>query len=226
MKDILMRILSFDIGIIHLAAVVVDIPDDALKRSERIPMAVLHCDLINITEYTHNTVPTSECKLHHTREITDRVHHMLQEYAPKWRDCEKVLLERQPLCGLVHVEALLFNHFRQKVAKVSPNAMHKHFGLSDDYETRKQQTVAMAHAWLHDRWTQWERRHDVADALVLAAYWATKERERQHDQARLTRIAMEKQAVSDALSGESTDLLSFIENCRHKPSAFDPSCSD
>lgn len=168
-----MRVLSFDLGILHMGVVVVEVEDEFFQKEGPMPMRVLVCRLIDITEYQHHHMDAKLCKRYHTREISDRLLHMLAEEESGWGEIDQVYIERQPLASTCSaIESLMFQYFRDKCIKVSPNAMHKFFHLSDDYEKRKVQTVALAEPMLStfDDWKSNERKHDMADALVLASF--------------------------------------------------------
>ena len=151
-----MFILGIDVGIINLALVQVEVLDDNIHR-------VCACHRVDMTR---------GCV---SRETADRVSTMVGKYRTLFDTSEVVLIERQPLTGLTGVEEVLFYMFRQKCQKVSPNSMHKFFGIRHlDYEGRKVQTVARAHPWLkdHDGWVKNpERQHDMADAMCIILWW-------------------------------------------------------
>ena len=77
------------------------------------------------------------CKLHHTNEVSDLVAHFVQHYKHIFEQADQIIVERQPPGGLTSVEALFHYIFREKVRLISPNSMHKHFGMGHlDYENR------------------------------------------------------------------------------------------
>lgn len=153
-----MFILGIDVGIINLALVQVELDDDTwqIKR-------VCACHRIDMT------------RLCSSRETADRVVAMVEKFQAVFDTSDVVLIERQPLTGLTGVEELLFYMFRQKCQKVSPNSMHKFFGINTlDYEGRKVQTVARARPWLEEQegWSRNpERQHDMADAMCIILWW-------------------------------------------------------
>ena len=92
--------------------------------------------------------------------------------------CDVLLIERQPIMGLVAVEQLILGHHRDKTTLVSPNSMHKFFNIAQyTYEGRKKQTVAIAstllehHSDMLKQMQAHERQHDIADALVLMYFY-------------------------------------------------------
>jgi hypothetical protein len=167
---------SFDIGIIHLAYVIIAIPDDDLL-TDPLPIKILETECVDVTQLPHNRVDRKDCQLHHTKEIYDRMTHFWQEYESRWVEqygpLYKVFLERQPITGITSVESLLFQRYRDKVIQVSPNAMHKYFGINNlDYDQRKEFTVTYATPYLEKfpSFTSLERKHDCADAFLLFIY--------------------------------------------------------
>ena len=166
---------GIDVGLVHLALVKAEVEEYEIK-------SIIGLELIDLTRLTHTVVPKSECKLFHTNDAYDRISHFLQEYAGFFTDVDQVRIERQPICGLIHVEQLLFGHFREKAKLISPNAMHKHFGIGHlTYEQRKEKTVIIASPYLksHHEWSKDTdaRLHDMADALCILMYSLHTERE-------------------------------------------------
>ena len=173
-----MRIVGVDIGIRHLALVKL-LCDGAGAEGGRI--GEIH--LVNIMEFTHDRVPAEHCTLHHTRHLSDRLDHFWQEWEHFFADADIVAVEQQPITGLVGVESFLYGKTRDCVELVSPTQLHtwtfgKRHGL--DYAQRKV-AMEMCAAALCGRLSadpaRWDRetrelprRHDVADALVIAWY--------------------------------------------------------
>ena len=158
-----MFVLGIDVGIINLALVQVEIVDESweIKR-------VCACHRVDMTRLTA------------LRETTDRVVAVTREFKAIFDTSDVILIERQPLTGLTGVEELFFYMYRQRCIKVSPNAMHKYFGINHlDYEGRKIKTVARACEWLReqDGWVKNpERQHDMADAMCIILWWREKNR--------------------------------------------------
>ena len=161
-----LRICGIDVGIENLAYVIAQ-TDTKRRRIER----VLEFKNTNITFMQHTRVRYSDCKLHHASTAWDWVHHFLQEN-PQLNDVDYVVIERQPPQGLVHVEQILFGHFRDRAALIHPRAIHAHFGLCDNYEERKQQVIRTAQSAFQDPIPG--RQHDICDALLLIKYFVTK----------------------------------------------------
>ncbi len=172
-----MRVVGVDVGIRHLALVELacepDLPDA--------PTVLGATRLINIMEYTHNRVPEEHCTLHHTNHLSDRLEHFWQEHGDLLAEADLVAIEQQPITGLVGVEAFLFGKCRDCVEVVSPNRLHTWvFGTRHglNYEQRKvamEMHAAALCGRLSSDPTRWDRatrdlprRHDVADALLIA----------------------------------------------------------
>ena len=165
-----MIVASFDLGIVNFACVVARFEIEC-HELDRIPLQIMNVFHIDITTYTHHHISKSECKLKHTNEISDRLLHTLQELTPHLKDVDLFLIERQPMNSTCSsIEELMFQKYRDRIKKVSPNRMHKRFHLSDQYEVRKLQSVALAEPFLRDFnvFQVAERKHDQSDALLLA----------------------------------------------------------
>ena len=125
---------------------------------------------VDITHVRHNRVQPCDCKIPHTNETCDRVMHFIQEYMPVFDEADIILIERQPPMGLKDVEALITQAFRSKVQLISPNKMHKFWGISRyDYERRKEHTEKIASEYVD--LTSYTRKHDVADAVCIAMFY-------------------------------------------------------
>lgn len=160
-----MIIIGIDIGYYNLGIVKV-------RVEEGVP-TVLMARKVDMTQYTHTRVPQCECRLHHSREMADYVLHFIQEYSDHLDDADRILVERQPPGGFGAIETLIVATFREKVDVISPNSMHKHFGIGHlDYEHRKQKTEKIAGEYLEhlDSYNRLIRKHDVADAMCMVLY--------------------------------------------------------
>lgn len=169
-----MLVASFDVGIINLALVIARVDVDTHQVKD-----VLQTELIDTTCMGHTRVPADQCALGHTKTVTDRLMHVVQE-RPELAQCDVVLIERQPIQGHTDVQEVLFLLFREKAVLVSPNAMHKHFGIQTvPYEWRKVYTVQIATPFLshHPQFNAAQRQHDMADALCILLFWLHTQRE-------------------------------------------------
>jgi len=170
-----MRIGSIDIGYNNMGVVISDI--DKEWNINKIVIATK----IDIQHHIHNKVQWGNCKLHHSRNICDLVTHFIQEYDDQFTLCDHVLIERQPPMGFTNIEALLMNHYRDKVTLVSPRSMHKMFGIGRlSYETRKTKTEQIANTYLvgNPSYDKLLRKHDVADAFCMILFFIRPEQER------------------------------------------------
>ena len=161
-----MLVLSIDIGIVNLGFVFANI--DAESDS----VEVIKCNRVDITYIRHNRVSFCDCKLHHEYCIPDYLDHFIQENEDIFTEAEIILIERQPPVGITNVQDLLFKQFRHKVILISPNTIHSYFGMSSEYDTRKQQSEAISKSFLHDQtnFKKHIRKHDISDALLFVLY--------------------------------------------------------
>jgi hypothetical protein len=180
------RVCSIDVGIVHLGLVGVTLDTDE-RGLLRQPLCATFtaCELIDLTRLPHARVPRKACTLFHSKGLFDRVAHFIQEYKPELDACDTLLIERQPIMGLVSVEQLILGHYRDKTTLVSPNSMHKFFNIAQfTYEGRKKQTVAIACTLLANhgdtlrKMQRHGRQHDIADAIVLMYFFLHGKHER------------------------------------------------
>ena len=189
------KILSIDIGISNLGYCYSEItfPElvgskyKNLKNNETYSfdlinkqINVLSCNRIDITKVKHSRVNYCNCTLRHERCIPDYLDHFIQEHQIMFDECDVLLLERQPPVGITNVQDLLFTKFRDKVLLVSPNSVHKYFGLSTDYTERKvvSETIAQDFLINFDKFTQNSRKHDISDAMLMIIFYFKKELDR------------------------------------------------
>lgn len=164
-----MLIAAIDVGYNNLGIVVAEVTDYEIKT-------ICFCKRVNISEYRCRD---ENCKVPHTREVCDLVAHFVQDYHHIFLPCETVLIERQPPGGLCNVECALALLLRDKIQWVSPNAMHRHHGISHlDYDQRKVKTEEISDPWLReiDGYNTQERKHDMADAMCMVLYWCEPKR--------------------------------------------------
>jgi hypothetical protein len=222
-----MLIVSIDVGILNLAIVLLRSDPASWTDENRKPtLEVLEAWHLDITEMTHESVPEHECQLYHTKELSDRVVHVIQEYEPKWTahgPIDHYLIEQQPLGGLTGIEMIFFQRFRDRITRISPNAMHAFFKLSDDYETRKIQVVQLATPFLrgHKHFDTHERKHDCADATCLAAFqiyqWVAAARE-----ANVAR-ELQDRFEENIRKRHSMNADAWFETFRYRPEEWEPS---
>jgi len=180
-----MKYLGIDIGIVHLAIVGFEIND--LERFKVVdPDEIYLCKLINITEQIYNC-NRSTCKLYHEKTICDYMMHLFQNYSDIFKEADKILIERQPLQGLISVQDLILREYRSKCLLVSPNSMHKYFGINDlDYERRKVSVEKISSKYLSGfrEYCFNTRKHDMADAFCILYFYLVGIKEKVQEKAR------------------------------------------
>jgi len=168
-----MKILAVDVGLVHLALVSVEVPDNYLTRDEVLLCSELTtCNLIDIIELMAKC-RDSNCELYHDKIICDYVTHLFKKYKDLFESADKILIERQPITGIVAVQELIMKEYRHKSELISPNAMLNFFDiLQYEYKVRKVHTVKFASTYLgsFEEFVFNERKHDMADALCLIYY--------------------------------------------------------
>ena len=171
-----MNILGVDVGFhnLGLTNIIIDETFNIIRADEVV--------LVDLTDVTHQNVSVSQCQLHHTNELSDRLAHAIQEYFYLFRDAHKIIIERQPIQGLTNVEQLLFSRFRDKAVLCHPKSMHcaNHWqGLN--YEQRKIKAVELAEPYLCHLpgWpSDDQRQHDLADAFCFVKYYCDQQRKK------------------------------------------------
>ena len=159
----MVRIVSIDIGYVNMGIVSCTSTEEGVVDFD-------YTTKVNISHVLHNRVKPCDCTIPHSNETCDRMMHFIQEYRPVFDEADIILIERQPPMGLKDIEALLTQAFRSKVKLVSPNSMHKFWGIGRyDYETRKIHTERIASEYVD--LALYERKHDVADAVCIALFY-------------------------------------------------------
>jgi hypothetical protein len=204
--------IGIDVGVINLAIVKCVVEDFKVVK-------VIEAHRVNLNELPHTAIPRHLCTLEHSNDAYDKLQHLFQEYGWLFSDVDQVRIERQPINGLVHIEQLLFGHFRSKAKLISPNSMHKHFNIQHyDYEGRKQQTTKIAWPYLSQipDWNQ-ERVHDMADALCILLYALCVER-RQHNEIILKKHIEEEFLTRQRQFGQTnyTSLNEFFDQFKYQ----------
>lgn len=174
-----MKILSIDVGIIHLALVYAILRPDYLSRLETIiEEEIVFCDLIDITQLIYCN--DKDCELYHDKIICDYMLHLFKKYRKIFDESDIILIERQPITGLVAVQELILREYRSKSKLISPNAMLNYMGiLNIPYEDRKKYTEKFAMNCLGSLkvFIFNQRRHDMADAFCILYYFISLKRE-------------------------------------------------
>lgn len=177
--------IGIDIGYTNLAIVLIE-TDECLKIID-----VPTIRRIDIAHCTHDRVPLCDCKLHHSNHVVDKISHVFQEYSDIFEKADVIVVERQPPCGMTHIESLLLFKFREKTVLVSPNSVHKYFRMSSDYDERKKQVVSMGREFVMESGDRRgepidpcrlllyrNRLHDIFDALLIVRYHLLREKQR------------------------------------------------
>lgn len=139
------------------------------------------------------------------------------EYADVFAAATHIVMERQPIQSAgMPLELLFRERFAAKCIFISPQTLHKQFGLQDlEYDGRKAKCVGIVSEHLR----QWasdglagasqiiayidtlDRKHDVCDAMLLLLAWLVSNRKRHKSPP------------------EQTPFAAFVERFRHVPSA-------
>lgn len=174
-----MNILAIDVGIINLAIIGVNLNEDYLERQEVIKEdEIFMCEKIDITELVSGC-RDKDCVLYHDKIICDYMMHLFKMYKKEFDSANIILIERQPLQGIVAVQELIMREYRNKSILISPNAMLNSFGiLKYEYEERKVHTIKIAFEYLSGfkNFVFNERRHDMADAICILLYYLSLKR--------------------------------------------------
>ena len=200
--------LSIDVGIINLAIVKARVENFHITN-------ILEARTINLNLLQHNVISKENCLLHHSNDIYDKMQHLFQEFNDLFQNIDFVLIERQPITGLVHVEQLLYGKFRSIARLVSPNSMHKWLNIRQyTYEQRKIETTKIAEPYLRQcaDWMNSERVHDMADSLCILLFVL-------HTESTNAKIAVEEKIKEKHMTefkydGETT-IHDFFENFRY-----------
>ena len=138
-----MEVIALDPGVTHLGFV------------RRVGDHYVHCTTYNLACFSRNG-----------SQLADRVQSFLHFHRSEFSTAEAVVIERQPIAGGGDAAAqLLYQTLRHKVVWVSPQTLHRNFGMAGlDYEGRKQHSVELASVDLSGLpgWSQ-GRQHDMAD---------------------------------------------------------------
>jgi hypothetical protein len=167
-------VLSIDVGIHHMAFVLLEVEKDYSQST------VVWFELMDITTFYHLDLQSKkQCKLFHSRTLSDWMSHIFSLNTELFDLCETVLIERQPPGGQIAVEQLLFFNYRSKAVLIHPRSVHAFFGWTEDYEGRKRRSVQIfEHAleknprtWLKGEFATLRRRHDISDAYTQAIFY-------------------------------------------------------
>lgn len=177
-----MRLVAFDVGVKNLALVEVVLDPESLDIQSVDSVAKYNL-------YDRAVCDKKVCNVCRPKGLhsllaapaLDGLAHVLKENDARISAADAVVIERQPPCGLVAIEAVLYTRFIAKAVLMMPQKMHRFLGINKlGYEERKQKTTEEAERLLEARGTQqakvafscMARKHDVADALCIAACYA------------------------------------------------------
>jgi len=168
-------ILSIDVGIHHLAMILIETTLDYVHRD------VVWFEMVNITHFQHLDNPARKtCTIPHTRTVADWLSHLFYLNAELFDLCNHILIERQPPGGQIAIEQLLFFQYRSKAVLVHPRSVHAFFGWSNcNYDERKVKSVQVLQYALKQSKREWlvaeyqaiTRKHDISDAYTQAVYY-------------------------------------------------------
>lgn len=168
-------ILSIDIGIHHLGLSLTETDKDYNIKE------IVWVDLVNISKFNCNR---EICPLYHTKTVTDWIAHFFYTHKEFLEQSDHVLIERQPIGGIQAVEQYIFGACRNVAELISPNSVHKFFGIGDkNYDQRKEMTEKIAKYYLDKvpnikkQYDDYERQHDIADSICFTIFWCAKKRE-------------------------------------------------
>ena len=208
-------VLCIDIGILHLglAGLVFDEEYNFVK--------VFGVDMINITEFVHpEGVDSTQCHLHHTKTFTDWMEHVFWTYSDIFDGVDAIIIERQPPQGIVAVEQIIFSRYRDKCELVSPNSMHKHFGIGHmEYGRRKEAVTNIATHYISDQtvlseYHGFDRKHDIADAICLGIFWLNKHHKIYAHDKRVEKVRSTKMTFR----GSDMTMKDWLQQFRYVPS--------
>lgn len=201
-----MQILSIDIGIINLGMSFHSISND-FQRS-----TIEEIFLVDITKYICDK---KVCLLDHSNHLSDRIAHLFQEYNYYFDSADYILLEKQPICGLISVEQLIYSYYRDKCVLIHPSSMHRFFHIeSYDYDGRKDQTIRIASRYMNEttqiKYKSFTRQHDIADSICILVFWKHQQLEKQQVQQRRHRIQESFKVI------HKVDMNDFFEKFKYR----------
>lgn len=190
-------VLGVDIGVIHLALVLVRVDQPGWQSEVRTPPAltILNTCLVNLMSAELGHERTTSCRLYHSNMACDRVDHLIQACEDEFFNrCDLLVIELQPLGGMRDIEQLLVKRYRDRVRLISPNRIHRWLGITGmSYSVRKERQeqeavrrgfscasatcdrpclvhgtgLTQLHVPRHE-----QRYHDYADAYLIVLYAA------------------------------------------------------
>lgn len=207
-------LLCIDVGIQHLGFSVLEFNDEFEF------VRIVGIDLVDITNWN---CQKEDCYLFHTKTFTDWMEHVFFHYSCMFEEVEKIIIEKQPPQGLVAIEQLIFQRFRNKTELVAPQKMFSYFNINGfSYDERKQYTESICEKYLplsmKKEYKSFTRQHDIADSVCLGLYYLDSLRKKLHDnrvreKARNFRMENSGISVKEYLWQFKSDL--FVNNYRN-----------
>lgn len=170
-----MHIVSIDVGVRNFALVIATVDIDATQIID-----VFKYDLMNQGR-SHGGNGKGGGLM---REV-EGLCYVLDKHRLDFLKADVVIVERQPPAGLLSIQSVLYDRFRDKIALLMPQKMHRHFSIHQlDYEGRKEAVCTLARPYLREpcvaKLNRLVRKHDIADAVCFAVYygdlWRTKQK--------------------------------------------------
>ena len=202
-------VLSIDIGITHLGLSLCSITED-FDINE-----VMYIDMIDITQYHCD----EDCEWEHSRNIADWLSHLFSREYDLFNNADHILIERQPPSGLKSIEQIIFLVLRDKAELISPNSVHKMFGLPrGDYEGRKRVSEYIAKKFLKGeqlaKFEGFYRRHDISDSILFTHFWCKKQKIIKKEEERKQRL---KEIKIKLENGQYVSIDEKLEQYRYVP---------
>lgn len=193
------RLTAIDVGITYLGMARFRTPTG--WDQDALPEHLEEGVVVDTTAVKHEKVPEWACTLHHDREISDWLDHVVQEYPDFFApNVETILVERQPPLGLHGVQGYFFKRFRERVKLVSPTHVQcvMGFRILGDRMARKAAVVELTTEFLHVANAPWGSQvHDLADAIAIGlCHFRDLQRRREKDERQRESLALQNQRAN------------------------------
>lgn len=168
-----MHIVSVDVGLVHLAYVLVRVNKVTMEI-----VKVLEFDLVDLRRLPCLN-SKSKCPYGDQKTHSHYIYHFIKRKKIMFDHADVILVERQPPSGFNSIEQLIQFHYPEKTTLMSPNALHSYLEIRDlDYDDRKTNTEEIAAPFLNSfpKYLQLERKHDVADAICFILFYLHKQK--------------------------------------------------
>jgi hypothetical protein len=172
-----MNVVTLDIGIYHLAYVYVTLSQDQFMWK------ITDIHEVKLLDITSFNCDRDTCELYHDKTMSDYLRHFFVNKRLMFETSTNILVERQPIGGLIVIQELILNEYRDKVRLVHPRSVHTFLGISHfvklygkelAYMKRKEwTTIFVEHILRH--WNislaSFERKHDICDSFAQLCYY-------------------------------------------------------